>query len=36
LYSFVDDAMAYGQHLLSRKCLLDISDEFASPGKKVF
>ena len=28
--------MAYSQHLLSWECRLDIGDEFASPGKKVF
>ena len=36
LDGFVHYAMSYGKHLLFRKCRLDISDEFASPGKKVF
>ena len=36
LDGFVDNAMSYGQHLLSWIRLLDKGDEFASPGKKVF
>ena len=36
LDGLVHDTMAYSQHLLSWECLLDIGDEFACPGKKVF
>ena len=32
LDGFVDNAMSYGQHLLSWISLLDVGDEFASPG----
>ena len=28
--------MSHGQHLLSRECVPDVGDEFASPRKKVF
>ena len=36
LNGLVDDTVANSQHLLSWECLLDIGDEFASPGKQVF